>query len=365
MTRDIAAVGDHFLLGLQQAPFLVEKDRALLRDLRPAGVVLFKPNFRQEAPYAEWLDSHRRLMSDVAEEIGRERFLVAIDHEGGRVIRTPPPLTRFAYAARWADRAGAVGAAMGRELASIGVNLSFAPVLDVHSNPANPVIGERAFGTTPAAVAAAALEFAAALQREGVAACGKHFPGHGDTSTDSHYELPVVDRPLAELETREFAPFAAAVSAGLEVMMTSHIVFPQIDPDAPATLSRRILTGILREEMGFGGLVVTDDLGMRAVSGLFDDPAAAPRALNAGCDILTVCAHWTDTDRCRGFAAAILDAEREGALDRHEMAASRARIRAFVAARPVHPVRELPAELLAAHARLAPLHAMATSAVTV
>jgi beta-N-acetylhexosaminidase len=365
MSHDIAEAGDHFLVGLQLEPELTARDRALLRDLRPAGIVLFKPNFRQDVPYVTWLASQRTLLDGVRQAIGRDRFLVAIDHEGGRVIRTPEPITRFAYAAHWADRSADVARAMARELRSIGVNLSFAPVLDVHSNPANPVIGARAFGTTPEAVIAAALPFMRALEAEGVIACGKHFPGHGDTATDSHYELPVIERSVEDLRARELLPFAAAIEAGLSVVMTSHILFPALDAAEPATLSRPIMAELLRREMGFSGVIVTDDIGMRAVSKMFDAPSAPARALNAGVDILTVCAHWTDTERCRGFAAGILEAEQNGTLPADARAASRARIGRLLDRTGTHPVERLPQTDFDAHARIAPLHGSTTAATTV
>src|SRR5215470_17774139 len=177
-TTDISLAGDHFLIGLRPTAELHERDRALLADLRPAGVVLFKSNFLHDQPYERWLEVYRKLLADVRSVLGRDRILVGIDHEGGRVCRTPAPITRFSYAARWAAQAGAVGHAMGVELASLGVNLSFAPVLDIHSNPANPIIGPRALGTTSEQVTAAALAFMEGLQSAQVLACGKHFPGH-------------------------------------------------------------------------------------------------------------------------------------------------------------------------------------------
>ena len=205
---DISQVGEHFLVGLRPSATLDPRDRALLSDLRPAGVVLFRSNFLHDAPYELWLVSHARLIADVRDAVGRERLLIAIDHEGGRVCRTPPPITRFSYAARWAGQAAAVGQAMGAELASLGVNVDFAPVLDIHSNPANPVIGPRSFGTTAEAVIPAGLQLMEALQAQGVIPCGKHFPGHGDTSQDSHRELPVLNLDLTALRERELKPLA-------------------------------------------------------------------------------------------------------------------------------------------------------------
>jgi beta-N-acetylhexosaminidase len=359
----IAEVGDHFLVGLRPTPRLHDRDRALLSDLRPAGVILYKSNFRHDLSYDGWLDSHARLVEDIRRATGRDSLLVAIDHEGGRVCRTPPPITRFGYAMGWAEHATEVGAAIGRELASLGVNLNFAPVLDIHTNPVNPVIGERAFGTTAEAVIAAALPFMAAMQAQGVLACGKHFPGHGDTSIDSHFGLPTQDQGFEGLSARELLPFAAAIEASIPMIMTSHILFPRIDPGAPVTLSRHFATEILREELGFAGVTVSDDIGMGAMHGFFDAPEAAADFLAAGADMLMVCSHFTDSDRARSFAAAILDAIRRGRLDDGLLARSRMRIDALLARAEAHRVRRLPEALLHAHAATAALFEAQTAEV--
>jgi len=351
---DLSAVGDHFLVGLRPTPELDPLDRKLLEDLQPAGVILYKSNFRHDVPYTDWLASHRRLIADVREAVGRERLFLGIDHEGGRVCRTPAPITRFSYAADWADRAAEVGDAMGRELASLGINLSFAPVLDIHSNPANPVIGARAFGTSPDRVIASALAFMQALQAQGVIACGKHFPGHGDTDKDSHYALPVLQQDLAALRARELAPFVAAIGAHIPMIMTSHILIPKVDSE-PVTLSRRFIGGVLREDCGYDGVVVSDDIGMQAISGLFDDPGAAVRLLLAGCDMIMVCAHWTDTERSRGFAKAILAAKSSGELSERLTGKSSARVEGLLARTPQHEVIQLAPDVFAQHRKAGPL----------
>jgi beta-N-acetylhexosaminidase len=346
---DISTAGDHFLIGLRPTPQLHERDRALLADLRPAGVVLFKSNFTHDQPYERWLDVHSKLIADVRAAIGRDQIFIGIDHEGGRVCRTPAPITRFSYAARWAPQAGAVGQAMGVELASLGVNLNFAPVLDIHSNPANPVIGPRALGTTSGQVTAAALAFMASMQAERVLACGKHFPGHGDTATDSHRELPVLDQDLAGLRARELEPFRAAIGAHIPMIMTSHLLLPKIDPVEPVTLSRRFGQELLRGELGFNGVVVSDDIGMHAVSRMFDDPAAAVRLLLAGTDLMMVCAYWTDTDRCRGFAQAMISAQRQGIISAELAAQSRERIHSLLARAPQNAVAALSGDVFERH----------------
>jgi len=361
MLRDtIASVGNHFLIGLRPSPVLDDHDRALLDDLRPAGVILFKSNFRHDLPYRTWLESHARLITDIRAATGRARMFIAIDHEGGRVCRTPPPITRFAYAARWAVQAAGVGRAMGRELASLGVNLNFAPVLDIHTNPANPVIGERAFGQTADSVIAAALPFMQAMQREKIIACGKHFPGHGDTSIDSHLGLPSQTPRLDALRAREFKPFAAAIEAGLSMILMAHILYPAVDPDAPVALSRRFATGILREELGFAGVAVSDDIGMGAMKGLFDSPDAAVRLIESGCDMVMVCAHFTGTGRARGFAQAILAAIEEGRLDSGLLARSRTRIENLLARTHTNEVELLPQDVFRTHAGAGALYEAAT-----
>lgn len=360
---DLSEAGDHFLIGLRPTTELHERDQALLRDLRPAGVILFKSNFPQDPPYEQWLESHGRLIADVRAAIGRERIFVGIDHEGGRVCRTPAPITRYAYAARWAQQAGAVGEAMGVELASLGVNLNFAPVLDIHSNPANPVIGARAFGSTGQQVTAAALAFMAGLQSRNVLACGKHFPGHGDTDTDSHRELPVLHQDLAGLRTRELQPFKAAIEAGIPMIMTSHLLLPKLDPVDPVTLSRRFGQELLRGELGFKGVVVSDDIGMHAVSRMFDVPTAAVRLLLAGTDLMMVCAYWTDTDRCRGFAQAMITARRQGILAADADEQSRQRIHALLARAPQNPVSMLPQSVFERNRQAAALFGAETAEV--
>jgi beta-N-acetylhexosaminidase len=360
---DISLAGDHFLIGLRPTAELHERDRALLADLRPAGVVLFKSNFLQDQPYERWLEVYRKLIADVRATIGRERIFVAIDHEGGRVCRTPAPITRFSYAVRWAAQASAVGHAMGVELASLGVNLNFAPVLDIHSNPANPVIGPRALGTTIEQVTTAALAFMRGMQAENVLACGKHFPGHGDTDKDSHRELPVLNQSLPELRARELQPFRAAVEAGIPMLMTSHLLLPRIDPSEPVTLSRKFGQEVLRGELGFKGVVVSDDIGMHAVSRMFDDPAAAARLLLAGTDLMMVCTYGTDTDRCRGFAEAMINAQRQGIISEEAAAQSRERVHSLLLRAAQHEVRPLVVDVFERHRVAAPLFSAETAEV--
>jgi beta-N-acetylhexosaminidase len=223
--------------------------------------------------------------------------LIAVDQEGGAVQRVREPATRWPEM-RAHDRLAApddvataerVGRALGDELRALGFDIDFAPVLDVDTNPANPIIGGRAFGSDPDAVARRGLAFARGLDAAGILACGKHFPGHGDTSTDSHLDLPRIDHAWDRLERVELAPFARAAAAGLPMIMTAHVVFAALDPTRPATLSPEVVTGVLRQRLGYRGVIVSDDLDMRAIADRMGPGAAAVDALRAGCDVVLVC----------------------------------------------------------------------------
>jgi beta-N-acetylhexosaminidase len=219
---------------------------------------------------------------------------IAIDQEGGAVHRLPEPFTRFPAAAtlgarRDPDLAYRAGYAAGTELALVGINLNFAPVLDVHSNPANPIIGARAFGSDPGLVRDLALAWAHGLRASGILPCGKHFPGHGGTDSDSHLSLPVLDQTLADLESVELRPFAAACRSRIEMLMTAHVKFPALDQKHPATLSEAIVTGLLRHQLGYDGVVVSDDLEMKAISDRHSAGEAAVLALLAGVDVALFC----------------------------------------------------------------------------
>ncbi|MGE0240831.1 MAG: glycoside hydrolase family 3 protein [Parvibaculaceae bacterium] len=353
--RGPQSFGHRFLIGLQQSPVLSDHDKRLLSVLQPAGVVLFRANFLSGAPYDEWLASHAKLLADVREYIGRDEILVTIDHEGGGVLRPPAPITNFAWAREWPGEAAAVGRAMGVELRHLGFNVNFAPVLDVNSNPANPVIGPRAFGTTPEAVVPPARQFLDALQAEGVLGCPKHFPGHGDAGVDSHYSLPVIDVDPATFRSRELAPFRQFTDAATRLFMTAHIVVPAIDPGTPATMSRIILTDILRGELGFKGVIVTDDLGMRAISGKLKTPETTLKIVDAGADLLCMCAYWADTALILEMIGHMTQGLKDGAIREASLRASFERISALLADVPQHPVARLADETYQQHAALAPL----------
>jgi beta-N-acetylhexosaminidase len=343
------AFGHHFLIGLQRAPILTDHDKRLLGQLRPAGIILFADNFLRHQPYEVWLESWQALLHDARQAIGRDRILICIDHEGGRVHRPPPPVTRFASPRMWRDQAAEVGGAMGRELRSLGINVDFAPLLDVNSNPANPVIGDRSFGTLPDEVIAPARAFLRALQIEGVLGCPKHFPGYGDVDLDSHYGLPVLELTLPELRARELNPFAAMVGPETKLIMTAHVLFPKIDADWPATVSPHFVQGILRDEMGFEGVVVTDDLGMGAIAKLFDRETVAARMIAAGTDLLEYCAYWNDTDRALRAAGDIVASLKNGLVTEAQLMRSHLRIQSLLDQTSQHSVTALSDGIWLAH----------------
>jgi len=260
---------------------------ALISQGRVGGVVVFARNVETPAQLRALIDDlHARAPDEAA-------LTVAIDQEGGRVQRCRAPWTEWPPMRRLGERGApdetrAVARALGRELADLRIDLDFAPCVDVDGGPAEAVIGDRSFSPAPEEVARHTAAFVEALQREGVAACAKHFPGHGNTAVDSHLELPRLDRDLARLRSVDLVPFTAAARAGVASVMTAHILLPQLDPLLPCSLSPAAI-GMLRGEVGFDGLVFGDDLEMKAVADHFVPDEMVRRALDAGVDALLVC----------------------------------------------------------------------------
>lgn len=301
-----------------------------LRAQKIRSVCLFRKNIGTEADV-------RALMRDLIEVLGPEA-LIGIDQEGGAVVRVtflPQPPSAMALGASGdAARAEAVGAAVARGLKSLGINWNFAPVLDVNNNPANPVIGERSFSNDPAEVSRLAAAWMRGSLREGVACCVKHFPGHGDTHVDSHHALPTVDKSRAELDALELAPFKALASQAPAVM-TAHIVYPQIDPERPATLSPALIGGILRRDWGYDGVVITDALMMKAVAERFGYAKSAVMAIEAGADM--VLAQGSPEEQLVAINA-LRDAFASGRLTLQQGEAANRRLDALAAAYPARAV---------------------------
>lgn len=282
----------------------------------------------------------RRLVRSLR-EAGPES-VVAIDEEGGDVTRlhvaagSPYPGNALLGRLDDVELTERVARAVGEALAAAGVTMTFAPDADVNSNAANPVIGVRSFGADPELAARHTGAWVRGVQSTGVAASAKHFPGHGDTAEDSHLALPVVDLPMGELAARELVPFRAAIEAGTRTIMTSHILLPHLDPELPATLSPAIIGGVLRGELGFDGVVVSDALDMRGASGERGIPEAAVLALAAGCDLLCIGTDVSE-ETVEAMVGAVERAVADGRLSAERVAEAAARVRALAASAPVVP----------------------------
>jgi beta-N-acetylhexosaminidase len=286
-----------------EGPELPDVLREQLTAGERGGVILFKRNL----PDAEAANA---LCRSVAEAVPTELPpYISLDQEGGRVVRLPapvlalPPMRTFGEIGD-PDLVRRAAAIVARQLAGLGFNLDFAPVLDVDSNPKNPVIGDRSFGADPDLVGRLGRAFVEGLSDGGILSCGKHFPGHGDTLKDSHVDLPVVVHDKKRLDGVELPPFRTACLRGVPALMSAHVVYEKLDPGVPATLSRKIMTTLLRNEIGFRGVSISDDLEMRALSDRYEVEDSAVRAISAGCDVLLVC---KDLELARRAHAALLE----------------------------------------------------------
>ncbi|WP_409059603.1 glycoside hydrolase family 3 protein [Streptomyces sp. SYP-A7185] len=265
----------------------------------------------------------------------RDDVLVAIDEEGGDVTRLEVrsgssfPGNHALGAVDDTALTRDVAAELGRRLAACGVNLNWAPSADVNSNPDNPVIGVRSFGADPGLVARHTAAYVEGLQSAGVAACTKHFPGHGDTAVDSHHDMPRIGVDPEVLRARDLAPFRAAIAAGTRAMMSAHILVPSLDAEYPATLSRRILTGVLREELGFDGLIVTDGMEMQAISATYGIERGSVLAIAAGADAICVGGGLADDETVTRLRDALVGAVRTGELSEERLADAATRVRAL------------------------------------
>ncbi|HSE57296.1 MAG TPA: beta-N-acetylhexosaminidase [Nitrospiraceae bacterium] len=279
-------IGQLFMVGFLGTS--VTPDLAtFLKEYKPGGVILFSRNL-------ESVEQIVQLTNDLQACSPKSPLLISIDQEGGRVSRLPRGFTIFPPCeligrCHSGELAYAAAATIAKELKAVGINMNMAPVLDVNSNPDNPVIGDRAFGATPEVVGELGLVTAAGLQDNKVVACGKHFPGHGDTNADSHKELPIVEASRERLEALEFSPFRRATAAGIATLMTAHVLYKALDDRLPATLSPDVITHLLREQMRYDGVVLTDDLEMHAIVDHYGPGDAAVRAFLAGCDMLLIC----------------------------------------------------------------------------
>ena len=271
-------------------PYFSPALEQMISEYHVGGIIIFARNVTNLSDLARLINDAQNAATNAEPGVP---LLVAADQEGGHVSRlreggTIFPSNMAVGATGSVADAQLMASIMATEMKAVGINMNLAPVMDVNSNPANPIIGIRSFGSSPQLVSRLGTVMIEVYQAQGIIATAKHFPGHGDTSLDSHLSLPTITHDLARLEAVELVPFRAAISTGVDCIMTAHISVPAVDPlpNRPATLSPPILHGLLREQMGFEGLIATDSLGMRAITDGYDSATAAALAFEAGADLL-------------------------------------------------------------------------------
>ncbi|MBC8078800.1 MAG: beta-N-acetylhexosaminidase [Gorillibacterium sp.] len=281
-------IGQLVLVGME-GTIAGEDDRNLIQSRKVGGIIFFKPNLINKGQTVKLINDLKQLNLN-----NPIPLWLSVDEEGGRVTRLPAefaklPTSQSIGLVNNLSYSRQVGSLIGQELHSVGMNMDFAPVMDVNSNPNNPVIGDRSFGDQPDIVSRLGIQTMKGLQSENVASVIKHFPGHGDTSVDSHIGLPVVQHDLDRLRSLELIPYARAIEQGADAIMVAHILLPKLDDNHPASFSKPIITGLLREELGFDGVVMTDDMTMGAVAEHYNLGDAAVHSILAGADIVLVC----------------------------------------------------------------------------
>lgn len=325
------AVGQKLLWSFAGKQDLPQEILAAIRSQQVGGVTLFRP-LNVENP--EQVLALTRLLQEAAREAGAPPLLIAADQEGGQLMAlgqgtTPLPGNLALGAVGSVELARQAGVVLGRELAAMGINMNYAPCSDVNVNPRNPVIGTRSFGEDPSMVAQLAAAIVLGLQSVGVAATAKHFPGHGDTASDSHIGTPVVEHSKERIQQVELQPFKAVIGSGVKLVMSAHLAVPAYDgrSDLPATLSANLLQGLLRQELGFNGVIVTDAMDMRAIHQGAALPVEAICAASAGVDLLLMTSKLDQ----ESIYASLLQAARRGLLSQEHVMTSAGRVLALKA----------------------------------
>jgi len=289
-----------------------------------SGVIIFRRNILS-------IDQLKRLTSILQDAAGGN-LLIGIDQEGGKVSNLPhyiidtPPMEKLGKSyvkGESSKRAHYLGHELGEKLLDLGINLDFAPVLDVRTNPDNPIIGSRSFSEDPGVVSVLGCEVARGMKQSNLIACGKHFPGHGDTREDSHEVLPILAVDRNRLDEIELRPFKEAIEREIPALMSAHVIYKGIDPDNPATLSKKILAELLRNELKFKGVLFSDDLEMKAISDNYDIGDASVKAIKAGCDILLMCHRL---DRQNASIDAVKKAFDSGEISEDHLSSAQTRI---------------------------------------
>ena len=320
-------LGQHMIVGLDGVTLTAEEKRFLVKE-DIGGVILFSRNVESPQQIFELCQEVQNLRAQTS---SKSPFFISIDMEGGRVARLKEPFTLWPPLRKIGELNSPHASynftmALGSELKSMGINLDYAPCLDVFTNPKNTVIGDRAISDDPNVVAKHAAALTRGFLKAGVIPCGKHFPGHGHTIIDSHDDLPVEEADLKRLNQVELIPFKEAFKAGLDLIMTAHILFPEVDKEWPVTLSETFLKTILRKELNYQGLVMTDDLDMKALAKNYDRAMLPVRSLQAGADILLYCNEPASPPMALD---SLEKAVRDGALKMSDLQNSLKRIHSF------------------------------------
>lgn len=305
-----AKIGQMLLVGIEGTKLDAQAKEMISED-QIGGIILYKDNISTLKDMVGLINDLKKSNND-----NPVPLFMSVDQEGGKVSRMPDefaviPSNATVGAAQSADSAETMGKLLGREVLSAGFNMNFAPVLDINSNPDNPVIGDRSFGSTESTVSSLGIAEMNGIASAGVIPVVKHFPGHGDTAVDSHLELPIVNKTAAQLAKLEWLPFQKAIQAQADVVMVAHILFPKLDSEKPASLSQEIIGKLLREEMGFQGVVITDDLTMGAITDHYTLEAAAVDTVLAGSDILLVAHEYENEEAVR---KALLESVKDGSI---------------------------------------------------
>ncbi|MFL0250970.1 beta-N-acetylhexosaminidase [Clostridium neuense] len=267
-----------------------EHSKTLINTYHVGGFILFGQNIKNSAQLLELINS----LKETNSSNNKTPLLLGVDEEGGRVSRMPSEFVKLPSNAAVghvnnSNFSYKIGEILGQELKGFGLNVDFAPVLDVNSNRKNPVIGDRSFGSNPPLVSNLGIQTMKGIQSQNIISVVKHFPGHGDTLVDSHFGLPIVYNDIKRLNNLELVPFSNAIKHGVDMIMVAHILLPKIDLNNPASFSKTIITDILRKRMNFNGVVITDDMTMGAIIKKYDIGEASIKSLNAGSDIILVC----------------------------------------------------------------------------
>lgn len=280
-------IGQLVLVGIEGTA-LDDTSRKLLKEYHVGGFIFFKDNIESTGQSVQLLNDLKK-----ANAPNPVPLWLSIDEEGGRVTRFPDEYAKLPSSGKVGSRQDLeltenVGGLIAQKVSGLGLNMVFAPVLDINSNPNNPVIGDRSFGKTADEVSSQGIASMKGIQEKGVVPVVKHFPGHGDTSVDSHLGLPVVEHDLKRLHELELVPFQRAIDEGADVVMVAHLLMKSIDPDTPSSYSKPVINDLLREEMGFDGVVITDDMTMGAISGSTDIGEASVKSILAGSNMVLI-----------------------------------------------------------------------------